>query len=137
MAQEHTDEVDLVYVFKKIKETIKGWIVLLFKAISFALKFWFIIVALVLIGFGYGYYQIKDSKPARKATVIARVNYDLQPYVMAAMELYNSKSKTKDSTFFTDMGFNRWNPQIKEVEIKPIVDFKDILEEYQINERGL
>tara|TARA_R100000935_G_scaffold36196_1_gene56923 strand:+ start:19904 stop:20878 length:975 start_codon:yes stop_codon:yes gene_type:complete len=137
MAQEHNDEVDLVYVIKKIKEIIKGWVVLLFKAISFALKFWFVILALIIIGFGLGYYQIKDSKPARKATVIARVNYDLQPYVMTALDLYNSKSATKDSTFFTNLGFNRWNPQIKTVEALPIVDFKDILEEYQINERGL
>ncbi|MDX1461440.1 MAG: hypothetical protein R3359_00165 [Marinirhabdus sp.] len=137
MAQEHHDEVDLVYVIKKIKEIIKGWIVLLFKAIGFAIKFWFIIVALILIGFGFGYYKIKDQLPSKKANVIVKVNYDLYPYVETAMELFNAKAKKADSVFLIKHGFYYWSPQVKEVNMEPVVDFKDITEEYQINERSL
>ncbi|QIE59914.1 hypothetical protein G5B37_10155 [Rasiella rasia] len=137
MTQEHHDEVDLVYVIKKIKEIIKGWIVLLFKAIGFALKFWWVILLLILIGFGFGYYKIKDQRPSRKSTVIVKINYELQPYVQNVMELYNSKAKAYDSIFLTKHGFSPWNPEVKEVQMEPIVDFKDVLEEYQINERSL
>lgn len=137
MAQENHDEVDLVYVIKKIKEIVKGWIVLLFKAIGFAIKFWFIIVALILIGFGVGYYQVKDQIPSRKATLIVKINYELQPYVKTAMELYNSKAKAYDSIFLTKNGFSYWGPEVKEVMMEPVIDFKDIVEQYQINERGL
>ncbi|RDK88505.1 hypothetical protein [Marinirhabdus gelatinilytica] len=137
MAKEHHDEVDLVYVIKKIKEIIKGWIVLLFKAIDFALKFWFIILALILIGFGLGWYKVKDQKPSRKATVVAKLNYELFPYVENATLLYNSKAKKYDSLFLKPLGMNHWNPQVKEVMIEPIVDFKDITDDYQINERSL
>jgi hypothetical protein len=137
MAQEHNDEVDLVYVIKKIKEIVKGWIVLLFKAIDFALKFWWVLLALVIIGFGYGWYTIKDQKPSRKSTVVVKLNYDLQPYVDNATLLYNSKAKKYDSIFLTNLGLNPWNPQVKEVMMEPIIDFKDITDEYQINERSL
>ncbi len=137
MAQEHNDEVDLVYVIKKIKEVIKGWIVLLFKAIDYALKFWWVILALIVIGFGYGWYTIKDQKPSRKSTVVVKLNYDLQPYVDNATLLYNSKAKKYDSIFLTAIGMNPWNPQVKEVLMEPIIDFKDITDEYQINERSL
>ena len=137
MAQEHHDEVDLVYVINKIKTIIKGWIVLLFKAIGFAIKFWFIIVALILIGFGFGYYKVKDQIPSRRATVIVKINYDLQPYVKTAMELYNSKAKAYDSVFLPKQGFSYWSPEVKEVMMEPVVDFKNIVEQYQINERGL
>lgn len=137
MAQEHPDEVDLVYVIKKIKGILKGWIVLLFKAIDFAIKFWFVILALLIIGFGFGWYKIKDQKPSRKATVVVKVNYELQPYVENATELFNSKAKKYDSVFLTKLGLSVWNPQVKEVQMEPIVDFKDIVEDYQINERGL
>ena len=137
MAQEHHDEVDLVYVIKKIKQIIKGWIVLLFKAIDFAVKFWIVILVLAVIGFGYGLYKIKDQKPKRKSNVVAKVNYELQPYIMNAVELYNSKAKTNDSVFLIKHGIQWYKPQVREVMVNPIVDFKDILEEYQINERSL
>jgi len=137
MVQEHNDEVDLVYVIKKIKAIIKGWIVLLFKALDFALKFWWVLLALVIIGFGYGWYKVKDQRPSRKSTVVVKLNYDLQPYVNNATLLYNSKAKKYDSIFLTNLGISPWNPEVKEVLMEPIIDFKDITDEYQINERSL
>ena len=137
MAQEHNDEVDLVYVIKKIKETVKGWIVLLFKAIDYALKYWWIILALVLVGFGLGYYEMMDAAKPKKAKVVVRVNYQLQNYVLNAVELYNAKAKMNDSLYLTNIGFSRWSPQVKEIMIEPIIDFKDIFEDYDVNERSL
>ncbi len=137
MAQEQNDEVDLVYVIKKIKEIIKGWIVLLFKAIDYAIKFWWVILVLIIVGFGFGWYKVKDQRASRKSTVVVKLNYDLQPYVDNATLLYNSKAKKYDSIFLTKIGFNPWNPQVKEVLMEPIIDFKDITDEYQINERSL
>ena len=137
MTQEHHDEVDLVYVIKKIKEIIKGWIVLLFKALGFMLKYWWVILLLIIIGFGLGWYKVKDQVPSRKSTVIARINYDLQPYVQNAIELHNSKQRAYDSIFLSKNGFSPWNPEVKEVLIEPIIDFKDVLDDYQINERSL
>ena len=89
------------------------------------------------MGFGIGYYKVKDAVNPQKSTVIVKINYNLQPYVMNAIELYNNKAMMYDSIFLKSMGYSPYNPQIKEVLLEPVVDFKDIIEKYQINERGL
>lgn len=137
MSTQQHDEIDLVYVIGKIKQTVKNWISLAFKALEYTLKYWYVILILAVSGFGLGYYLMQDYVKPKKAKIIVRVNYDLQNYFLNSIELYNSKAKVNDSTYLTKIGFNRWNPQIKEAEVEHIIDFKDIFEEYDINERSL
>jgi len=137
MSHQQHDEIDLVYVIGKLKQTIKNWISLAFKALDYALKYWYVILILAIVGFGFGYYKMKDYVNPQKSSVIVKINYNLQPYVMNAIELYNNKAIMYDSTFLRNMGYNPYNPQIKEVLLEPVIDFKDIIEKYQINERGL
>ena len=137
MSQQQHDEIDLVYVIGKIKQTFKNWISLAFKALDYSIKYWWVILILILVGFGFGYYKVKDAVAPQKSTVIVKVNYNLQPYVMNAVELYNSKAKSYDSIFLGNLGYNIYNPEIKEIQLEPVIDFKDIVEKYQINERGL
>ena len=137
MSQQQHDEIDLVYVIGKLKQTVKNWISLAFKALDYALKYWYVILILAIVGFGIGYYKVKDAVNPQKSTVIVKINYNLQPYVMNAIELYNNKAMMYDSIFLKSMGYSPYNPQIKEVLLEPVVDFKDIIEKYQINERGL
>lgn len=137
MSQQQHDEIDLVYVIGKLKKTVKNWISLAFKGIDYALKYWYVILILAIIGFAIGFYQMKDRVNPKKANVIVRINYELQSYVLNSLELYNAKAKMHDSTYLTKIGLNRWDPQIKEILAEPIVDFKDIFEEYDVNERSL
>ena len=137
MSNAHNDEIDLVYVIKKLKQLIKKWIVLLFKAIDFCLKYWYVIAALLIIGIGLGWYQVSNRAKKKNAHTVVKVNYKLQSYVYKAIENYNAKAKEYDSVYLSKLGFYSYNPQIKEIELEPIIDFKDILEEYKFNDRGL
>lgn len=137
MSQTTNDEIDLIYVIQKIKALIKNWIVLLFKALDFCLKYWYILLALVVIGFGLGYYQVKNAAQKQNALTVVKVNYELQSYVYNAIESYNIKAREYDSLYLKKIGFNPYSPQIKEISIEPIVDFRDIFEEYKYNDRSL
>ena len=75
MSQQQHDEIDLVYVIGKLKQTVKNWISLAFKALDYALKYWYVILILAIVGFGIGYYKVKDAVNPQKSTVIVKINY--------------------------------------------------------------
>ena len=137
MAQDQTDEVDLVYVIKKIKQIANRWIALAFKGLDHCLKYWYVILVLALIGLGLGYYKNKNAAISQKSEVLVRVNFEMPNYVYNAVDLLNAKIRDRDSLFLSEIGLKWYNPEIKELKIEAVPNFLDILEKYQMNDRNL
>jgi len=137
MEHNNNDEVDLFQLLNKLKGVVNSWIVSLFKAIDFIYKSKYIILILVIIGVGLGFFSQKSSKPDQLATALIRINFDSVDYVYTEIELLNGKLKEKDSLFFMKNGFRGDTLEMKEIEIRPIINLKDILEKYELNDRKL
>lgn len=136
MTQSNHEEVDLVYVIKKIKELVKGWIVLFFKAFDFAIKFWWALLLLIILGLGLGYYAQENAGQAKHARMVVKINFDTTDYVYNTAGVINSKVWHLDSTFFAENGINKYY-LIKEVSIKPIERLKDVVSSYEPNNRNI
>lgn len=136
MSQEQ-NEIDLLFVAKKTKEAFFGFVSLAFKALDYVLKYWYIIVFLLLLGFGLAWLKADEFPASRSSSVIVKVNYDLQNYVTNAFDDFNHKLVDRDAYFLQKVGYDTISPGIYALEYKPIVDFKDILNNYEVNERGL
>ncbi len=137
MEQHKNDEIDLIYVFDRLKEVLKGWVRLFFKAIDFILKKWIIVIILIVLGVILGFLSQSSYKPSQKATALIKVNFSSVDYVYSEIDLINEKVKEKDSVFFTNMGLKGDSIEIKEIEITPIINLNDILDKYEINDRKL
>lgn len=137
MSQQQHDEIDLVYVIGKLKKTVKNWISLAFKGLDYALKYWYVILLLLILGFGYAWLKTEDLKPNRSARLIVKVNYNLQNYVTNAFEAFNREVGDRDIVLLNKLEFDTINPPIYYVEYEPIIDYRDILNNYEVNERGL
>ena len=137
MEQQKNEELDLIYVFSKVKKIFIGWVVLVFNAIDYILKKWIIITILIVIGLGLGYLTQDNYKPNKKATALVRINFDTVGYVYSEINLINEKVKEKDSVFFLNMGLRGDTIQLMELEITPIVNLNDILGRYELNDRKL
>ncbi len=137
MEHKNNDEIDLLVVYNKFKETVKGWIALVFRGIDFILKKKYLILILIIIGVAFGFFSQKNYKPKQKAIALVRINFDSVDYVYSEIDLINEKVKEKDSIFFISMGLKGDSIEIKELEITPIINLNDILEKYEINDRKL
>jgi hypothetical protein len=119
------------------KEKIKDSIVLLFDLIDYLLKKWILITTLILLGLIIGYVTQNNYNHNKKASVLLRINFDTVDYVYSEIDLINEKVTEKDSLFFSEMGLKGDSIQIKQIEITPIVRFKEIIERYKVNDRKL
>lgn len=139
MAQQNSsEEVDLGYLWIKVKE-IKNRILLLFyKTIRFVIKNWLILLALVITGILIGYFLEKYQKIAREGSLIVQINFDASNYVYNSIEHLNNKVIDKDTIFLKKMGFYKDQKIIlRKVEIVPIVNIADILDKINVENRSI
>ena len=72
MKQSNSADIDVYNVFVRIKKSLVGGLVLLFKALDFVRQNWRIIALLILVGAALGYFGSLDSKKAQKASVMLK-----------------------------------------------------------------
>jgi len=136
MSDYKNEEVDIFYVLQKLKELLKRWNVLLFKGINFIIKRWYVIVLLIIIGGALGYYENKNTEKDKKAKVLLKINFDSVNYVYTSIELLNEKLSQGDIKFLKEMDYPNAPEEIKEFELTPIVNLKEIIDQYEANDRN-
>ena len=137
MATENKDELDLLKIIQIFKNILKKWLLLFFNALDFISRNWKTVLGLILLGLVLGYFTQNNNKPSQKATVLLRVNFDAVNYLYSEVELFNEKIKEKDSLFFTKIGFNINSLEVKDMELTPLINLKDIVDKYEQTYRNL
>ena len=119
--QQSVEEIDLGYLFKKLKETSKNLIKLVFKVLDFYLKFWIVVLALILLGVAYGFYLDSNAKNEYDNQGIIIPNFESVDYLYNNIEYFNNKIKTRDTVFLKQVLAEDFEA-IKKIEIEPISD---------------
>ncbi len=116
-------EIDLGMVLKKIGNFFEGVAMAIFKGILFVKKNIIILVSLILIGSGLGFYLDKSSY---EHEIIVAPNMGGTDYLYSKIKLISSKLEEHDLQFFNSLGIK--NPQkIMLIEIEPIIDINDFV----------
>jgi hypothetical protein len=136
MTDYKNEEVDIFYVLHKLKELLKRWNVLLFRGINFIIKRWYVLLVLIIVGVALGYYEKENTKKDKKAKVLLRINFDSVNYVYTSLELLNEKLSQGDNRFLKKINYPNAPQEIKEFELNPIVNLKEIIAEYEANDRN-
>ncbi|MEL6812874.1 MAG: hypothetical protein AAFP76_16220 [Bacteroidota bacterium] len=137
MAQNNQEEIDLLFFFKQFNKLVKRGVVSLFKALGFARKYWIVILVLALAGAGYGYYVQSNAKPSQKARLLVRINFDAVNDVYSVVTNVNNEiaggilAKTGDAEVDKELA------RVGSLELTPIINIKEILAEYDSNDRRL
>ena len=137
MTDYKNEEVDIFYVLHKLKELLKRWNALVFRGINFIVKRWYVILVLIIAGVALGYYEKNNTEKDKKAKVLLRVNFDSVNYVYTSMELLNEKLSQGDMKFLKKIDYPNAPQEIKEIELTPVVNLREILAEYDANDRNL
>jgi|SRR5690554_442116 len=122
MAQQNTsEEIDLGYLFKKSNDFIRSFVRAIFQVLAFYVKYWIILLVLVLLGWGYGYYVDSNSKKTYINEGIVIPNFESVDYLYKNINFLNNKIRQNDTTFLKNVfpsGYDRVNA----IEIEPISD---------------
>src|SRR5690606_20461322 len=115
------EEIDLGYLFKKMNDLFKKSIKLLFEVIAFFLKYKFIVIALIVIGFAYGYYKDSHSKKLYLNQGIVIPNYESVDYLYDKVAVINEKILIGDTLYLKNLlGANYLN--LIKINVEPIAD---------------
>ena len=120
--KENTDnqEIDLVYLFRKIKDFFQSIRFGIFKFIQFCLNKIIYIITLIVVGGILGYFMDQNLPEEYKHETIVAVNFDSAEY------LYNFINKKKEK-----------NSKITKVTIVPVYDVFQLISDNQDHLRAL
>ena len=117
--QSDDQEIDLGMVLKKIGNFFEGVAMAIFKGILFVKKNSIILISLILMGYGLGFYF--DKSTPYEHEIIVAPNMGGTDYLYSKIKLLSSKLEENDLPFFNSIGIK--NPQkIVLIEIDPIID---------------
>jgi uncharacterized membrane protein len=124
-------EIDLGQVFSKVSSFFSGLVDKLFDFLFFLIKNSVIIIILLIIGVGAGYFLDKTTK-VYNHEIIVSPNFKSVDYLYAKINLLESKRKEKDTVFISDLGVKNVK-ELGKIEIEPIIDVYKFITSKQEN----
>jgi hypothetical protein len=126
-------ETETVNVVAEIKKTFNSIKMSIYLLISFCVKSWITIIAIVVVGTGLGFLFSKTTKPAKEASFFAHINYEMGGTVYNSVETINAKIAQGDSIFLKKLNLWEKSSKIKSISITPVVRMENILQQYDPN----
>ncbi len=113
-------EIDLLEISKKIGGFFQKINFFLFRCIQFFVKKAIVILILLVIGAGLGFYLDK-TLASYDSEIIVMPNFSSNDYLYSKINLINAKITDGDTTFLKAIGIKEITA-IKKIEIKPMMD---------------
>lgn len=133
MAQHNSsEEIDLGYLLKKFNDFFKSAVRSFFLVLDFFKKYIIIVIALVIIGFGLGYYKDSNQIKTYNNEVMVIPNFESVDYLYDKVETLNIKIAAGDSLFLKPI-FGANYRQLNLIEIEPIVDIYNFISKSREN----
>jgi hypothetical protein len=120
-------EIDLLQIPQKISDFF-GWInSSIFKGIQFFVQNKVLVLALILVGFGMGWYLDSNNKSYDNQIIVVP-NFESVDYLYSKIDLLQSKIVSGDTVFLKKVVGLKQPKTIKKIEIKPIADVYRFIE---------
>ena len=133
MGQNNTsEEIDLGYLFKKSNDFFKSVIRSFFLVLEFFKKYLIIVLVLLIVGFGIGYY--KDSKAVKTYNneLIVIPNFESVDYLYDKLEAINLKIRAGDTVFMQKVLDTNFR-SLRGIKIEPVVDLYSFISKSREN----
>ncbi len=121
------EEIDLGQLFGKIGNFFSSITTSIFKGILFVQKNIILLITLVVVGAGLGYYLDSETK-VYNHEVIVSPNFGSVDYLYNKINLINSRIQQRDTSFLKSIGIAE-PKKVSKISIKPIIDIYSFVNE--------
>lgn len=130
-----SEEVDLFFIYKKLKATYTNWLLGLHRFIT---KFWYVIVLVLVVSYLLGLYLEKNKEVDKEIHMIVQINFDAADYVYDGVFQLRKKIVEGDARTLAELkNYHDDLFKIQKIEITPIVDVKDLDNNMDPNNRNV
>jgi len=131
--QNSTDqEIDIFDITKSINGFVDKTNVFIFRSIQLFVRNWILVLILLGLGFGIGYY-LDVSKKSYDNKIIVTPNFGSVDYLYSQIDLIEAKIISGDTLFLKDVVGISHPKAIKKIDIKPISDAFKFVEDKEQN----
>ncbi len=124
---QNDQEIDLSQISKKIGSLFQDFNAFIFNCIQFFVRNGIVIIILLIVGFGLGFY-LDISKKTYNHQIIVAPNFKSTDYLYGKIDLIQSKIAENDTVFLKDVVGIAKPKEVLKIEIKPINDVYDFIE---------
>jgi len=125
-------EIDIFQLSKSIGNFFDRINAAIFQSIQFFVRNWVVVLILLIVGFGFGWY-LDSNKKAFENQVIVTPNFGSVDYLYAKIDLIQSKVISGDTSFLKNVVGISDPKLIKKIEIKPVADVYKFIEDKEQN----
>lgn len=125
-------EIDIFQLSRSIGSFFDRINAAIFRSIQFFVRNWIVVLILVIIGFGLGWY-FDSSKKTFQNEVIVTPNFESVDYLYAKIDLIEAKILSGDTVFLKNVVGIPHPKAIKKIEIKPVADVYKFIEDKEQN----
>jgi hypothetical protein len=125
-------EIDIFQLSKSIGSFFDRLSVSIFRSIQFFVRNWIVVLILLILGFGLGWY-LDSNKKSFQNQVVVTPNFGSVDYLYAKIDLIQSKIASGDTDFLKNVVGIQHPQSIKRIEIKPIADVYKFIEDKEQN----
>ncbi|TDO83873.1 hypothetical protein EV143_101315 [Flavobacterium chryseum] len=131
--QNSTDqEIDIFQLSKSIGNFFDRINSSVFRSIQFFVKSWIVVLILLVLGFGLGWY-LDSNKKSFQNQVIVTPNFGSVDYLYSKIDLIQAKIASGDTIFLKNVVGISHPKAIKKIEIKPVADVYKFIEDKEQN----
>ena len=131
--QNTTDqEIDIFDIAKSIDSFFDKTNVFIFRVIHFFVRNWILVLILIALGFGLGFY-LDLNKKVYNNQIIVTPNFGSVDYLYSKIDLIEAKIISGDTIFLKNVVGLSHPKMIKKIEIKPISDAFKFVEDKEQN----
>jgi len=131
--QHSSEEVDLGYLFNKIKGSYNNCLVFLYRKFT---NNRIVLLVIIVMGIIVGLLLNFFKKEVKETSLLVQLNFDSSHYVYNAVDQLNKKIQENDTLFLQKEGLYNEESILISTEIKPIVNILDIVENSQSTNSG-
>ncbi|MBX2828740.1 MAG: hypothetical protein KTR22_11285 [Flavobacteriaceae bacterium] len=133
---QNKEEVDIFYVYRAFLNRLRGFFRECFKAYDFIIKKWVLLLILLAVGIGGGYFLNSLKRDIKAADILLKTNFKSADYVYSVVESLNAKITEKRETkkiFFKQEGIPTVFAEMGEMTLEPVINLRDLVEGYEPN----
>ncbi|GAB5400733.1 MAG: hypothetical protein Aureis2KO_23180 [Aureisphaera sp.] len=133
---QNKEEIDIFYVYQAFLKRLKSFFRECFKAYDFIIKKWVLLLILILVGLGSGFFLNSLKNDIKEAEILLKTNFKSADYVYSVVESLNAKITEKRETkkrFFREEGIPTVFAEMGEMTLEPVINLRDLVDGYEPN----